>query len=144
MQNQSTSSASAKDETSTVDEIKALAPLTEEWFRAKQRQYEAGKQLIGAEWGLVKKSFLSSVLFLLLFISFFTIGMIGISLVLAYALFLSGLSWIVAALIAILINFLAAIVCWKTMKRVGSHISFVHTKQAFTGNADIIKEQADE
>lgn len=144
MQSQPTENASAKDETSTIDDIKALAPVTEEWFKAKARQYSAGKKLVAAEWDLAKKSFLVAVMFLLLFTSFTTVLLIVTNVAIAYALIQTDIHWLLITAIVISLNLFCTVLCWKTVKRVGANISLRKTKQVITGKGDTTEETDDE
>lgn len=137
MQDQSSNNAGAKDGPSTIDDIKALAPVTEEWFKAKSRQYSAGKQVVAAEWSLLKKSFLAVVLLLLLFTSFVTVSLIAINVVIAYALLQADIHWLLTAALILTLNLIFVVLCWLTVKRIGSNISMSQTKRIFKGKTDI-------
>lgn len=137
MQDQSSNDAGAKDGPSTIDDIKALAPVTEEWFKAKSRQYSAGKQVVAAEWSLLKKSFLVVILFLLLFTSFTTVSLITINVAITYALLNAGVQWLLTAAVILILNLIFVVLCWLTVKRIGSNISMSQTKQIFNGKTEM-------
>ena len=140
MQNQTNDTTSAKDDSSTVDDIQALVPLTEEWLKAKVRQYASGKQVIVAEWALVKKSFLVAMLFLLLFISFLSVLLIVTNVFITFALLQADLHWLLVASIMLLLNLCLTVLCWKTLKRVAANISFAQSVQVLSGKVEITKD----
>ena len=136
MQTQFTDTAGVEDETSTIDDIKALAPVTEEWLKAKTRQYSAGKHLIEAEWALSKKSLLTVVLLALLFTSFVTVFWIAVNLTIAFGLIQINAHWLIIAVIALLLNLGCILLCGRTIKRVSANISLSMSKQVLTGKVE--------
>ena len=140
MQQQATDKAGAEDNSSTVEDIKALAPLTEEWLKAKARQYLAGRDLVAAEWSLVKKSFLVVILFLLLFTACITVFLAALNITMAFALFQANTHWLLIALVILVFNLGLTLLCLKMVKRVSAKISMPETRQVLSKKSEVTEE----
>ncbi|GAA0854735.1 hypothetical protein [Aliiglaciecola litoralis] len=123
MESQATTEQQSAVSDSTIDEIKALAPLSEEWWLAYKRKLSAGKHLASAEWNLTKRALTITLVLALCMIAALSSLLIVLNGAALYLLIHFALPGWLIALILISANVGLVAVLATTTMRVVSHVS---------------------
>lgn len=145
MQSENNRSSKGDNPDSTIEEITKLAPLTQAWFMAVSRQYGAGKSMLWAEWNLVKRSLLSTLFLALFFTAFLTVLIAVTNVFIGYAMSYYSVHWAIIGVTLLALNLIAVVICFKAIKRIGSHIHFRTSIRILKGaNEQIHTEQSND
>ncbi|WJG09240.1 hypothetical protein [Aliiglaciecola sp. LCG003] len=131
MQAQQDTNKPDEQTTSTLEELKHLAPLAEEWLLSLRRQYAAGKDVVGAEWSLTKRSLGMSLLLGLLLCAVLSTTFVLVNVAIGVGLYTLGVHLALVFLALFCLDVVAVMICWKVLKRVCQQITMNRALQLF-------------
>lgn len=141
MNSQPTENEQTADSSSTLDEIKALAPLSEEWWLASKRKLGAGKQVVSAEWGLTKHAFAVTIFLGLCLTAAMTSLLFILNGVALYLMVHYRIQhWIIASVL-IAANVILVTILITTIKRVVGHINMSKSLAILGGENRLLAEE---
>lgn len=143
MSAQAEKTASTQSDPTTLDEIKVLAPMTEEWAKSINRQYHAAKGMISAEWSLIKRSFAAIIALTLFFVAFITAAVVMVNVAIVYGIILLDLHWALGVGCAVLVDLIFAWILSSTIKGMASNISFDKSKSLLFASSEKIKRNVE-